>query len=106
MGSSKSNLEQVKNILLEHTGPSEAISSGDIAEELDIEESDTRSRTRELIWKAMRIYELPIGANTKGYFLIKSDSVFQDCIDLLEKRQEGIEERKDLLKKVYEGGES
>lgn len=95
-------LDQIREILDDHDGPENAISSADIADELDIEENATRARTRELIWRTMRVHRIPVGADTRGYFVVDDDETYQDCIQLLEKRQDGIEERKQLLQDIYE----
>ena len=47
------------------------------------------------------MYGLPLAANNRGYYLITSDSEYDEYMENLDSRIEGINQRKDIITKNY-----
>ena len=94
-------IEKIKNILLEHPGKSNAITSREIADLIDIKEDDTHSTTREMIKEAVKKYNIPLAADRNGYYLITNEEEYNTYMNNLDSREEGIEERKRLITENY-----
>ena len=95
-------LEQIKMILLAHKGKKNRITSGKVAEELEIFENATYAKTRSLIFECAKTYKLPLAADTKGYYLITNQIEYDDYIANLNSRIAGIEERKKIITDNWE----
>ena len=94
-------IEQIKNILMQYWGKSNAITSREIAYLIGINEDDTYSQTRAMILQAARRYNLPLAADTVGYYLIDNDLEYCEYMINLDNRIAGIEERKILITENY-----
>ncbi len=97
-------LEQIKLILEEHIGKRNVITSAEIADILGIDEDDTHATTRDLLLKAAEKYKLPLAANNKGYYLIENETEYEEYIASLDGRIEGINRRKDIISRNFNGG--
>ena len=95
-------IKQIRDILMQHCGKSNAITSREIANLIDIIEDDTHAKTRAMILEAARIYSLPLAADTVGYYLITNEEEYNAYMNNLDSREEGIEERKELITKNYD----
>lgn len=100
-GVNMGNKKRIYEILLKHIGEGNEITSAEIADIIGISEDDTHPNTRSLIEDTMKQYEIPIGSNTKGYFIIQSKKELDKYIRNLDARIEGIEERKNNVKKFF-----
>lgn len=98
-----SQIEKVRDILLQHVGKSQKITSAQIASILGIIEDDTHAGTRALILEAAEIYELPLAADNGGYYIIETQEEYDSYMRNLDSRQKGIEKRKELITKNYKG---
>ena len=94
-------IEQIKDILMQHCGKSNAITSGEIADLIDINEDDTHAKTRAMILEAAKRYHLPLAADRNGYYLITNEEEYDAYMNNLDSREEGIEERKELITRNY-----
>lgn len=94
-------IDKIKNILLEHQGKENRITSREIANILGIAEDDTHAKTRSLILESAKKYKLPLAANTTGYYLITNSKEYNDYIANLNSRIAGIEERKRIITENY-----
>lgn len=94
-------LEQIKNILLLHSGKRNPITSAEIARIIGIVEDDTHAQTRALILECAEKYELPLAANNRGYYLISNQQEYNEYMANLDSRSAGIEERKRIITKNY-----
>lgn len=97
-------IEKIKKILENHVGKRNAITSAQIADILGIDEDDTHAQTRELIFQAAEIYDLPIAANNNGYYFIDDEDEYVEYMAALNKRIEGINKRKDVITKNFRSG--
>ena len=91
---SKSPREIVKELLLDHKGSDNPISSREISEELDKEEVGSFPETRMMIREIMIEDEIPIASSNAGYYVIEAEEELQDYVDQLESRILGMTERK------------
>lgn len=95
-------IEQIKNILMQHRGKSNAITSREIAVIVGINyEDDTHAKTRVMILEAAKKYKLPLAAYGDGYYLVETEEEFNEYMENLDSRIEGIEERKKLITENY-----
>ncbi len=94
-------VDKIKDILLQHKGKANRITSGEIAKSIGIVENATYAKTRKLILESAKKYKLPLAANTSGYYLITNQKEFDDYIATLNSRIKGIEERKQLIIENY-----
>lgn len=87
----------VAEILADHRGSDNPVTSGEIADKTGLDSLDSTPRTRGVIRKLSRQYDFPIGASTKGYFLIEQKAEAQSYLDDLDGRIQGIEQRKNAV---------
>ena len=97
-------LEQIRLIMKKYIGKRNAITSAEIADMLGINEDDTHATTRDLLLQAAEEYSLPLAASNKGYYLIDSKAEYEEYMASLDNRIEGINRRKDIISKNYNGG--
>lgn len=92
------------DILVEHRGPSNAISSTELAETLGIDDGNGNPTTRFGIRDMMRQTGLPIGACPDGYYVIDDPADLEEYVADLRARKRGIDERIDLVTSCYADG--
>lgn len=85
------------------------VTSDEIKHHFGIPETTTGNlNTRSLIKEAMRevaiLMGAPIGADGKGYFLIRTQSQLEDYLKNLQHRITGIEERMELVRNAWATG--
>lgn len=95
-------LEKIRDILYRHIGKANKVTSSQIADQIGIKEDDTHARTRALIFETAIKYKLPLAANNRGYFLIKTKVEYDEYIRNLDSRIAGIKERKRIITDNYE----
>ena len=86
--------ELVKELLLDHRGADNPISSREISEHLEAQEVGSFPKTRMLVRDIMLEEQIPIASSNNGYYVIETEEELQDYIDQLESRILGISERK------------
>lgn len=93
----------IHKIMLRHIGSANAITSAKIAQIIgNYYEDSTHQGTRESIRECLESSCIPIGSNTKGYFLISNDDEYRAYLDNLECRIMGIKKRARLVKEAWE----
>lgn len=95
-------INQIKDILLDHLGKKNRITSAKIAEAIGIIENATYAKTRSLILTCAKTHKLPLAADTKGYYLITNQMEYDEYIANLNSRIAGIEERKRIITENFE----
>lgn len=95
-------IEQIRDILLIHRGKQNRITSSQIARAVGITEDATYAKTRAQILECAKTYNLPLAADTKGYYLITNQEEYDCYIENLSSRIAGIEERKRIITENYE----
>lgn len=97
----KQAVAAIKDILLAHKGVGNEVTSAEIADRIGLCEDATHAGTRQLIKKCADIYELPLSANSRGYFLMQDDSEFAAYIQNLDGRVAGIQARKEMIQTIW-----
>ena len=90
--------EYIIEILREQKQP---ISSKEISQLLTIPDAEAQPITRALILETMKKTKVPIGASSKGYFIIKSEEQLMRYVVSLQNRADKITDRKRLVLKYY-----
>jgi hypothetical protein len=100
-------IKEVREILKDHRGVDNAISSAEINERVGIESTDgSQPRTREIIRFLMFEEDMVIGSHTgAGYFLIETEDELLDYIEDLDGRIQSIMERRKKVMDLYRGRE-
>ena len=93
---SKSPREQVKKLILESRGKENGISSSEIAEALDIKDSEARPNTRGMVRRLISQEKIPIASHTHtGYFIPATEEECEEYLDSLRRRAGKIEGRRE-----------
>jgi len=95
-------LDALEASLHDCIGQANAKTSGELADELEIEDTEAQPKTREAVKVLMRERGLPlIGGNT-GYYIPETQAPIDDAIESLQGRIAGIQERQQLLSDNWE----
>lgn len=93
------SLRKLRDILNEHKGKDNAITSAEIANKLGINEDATHALTRSLITQAIEKYRLPVAATVKGYYIVATKEEADEYITNLTSRISGILKRRETFEK-------
>ena len=94
--------EQIREIILhKHKGKKNAIKSHTLAEEIGIDPGPSKITIRTLITETIQKLNIPIGADSHGYFLIENKEELKNYFNHLESRKNGIENRKLIVYGAY-----
>jgi hypothetical protein len=95
-------MEVIKNILENHHGKVNPVTSAKIAIAIgNPNEDDTHASTRFKIKNCMKLYNLPVLSYNKGYYYAKTEDELAEYINNLDKRIAGIKERKIIVLKNF-----
>jgi len=94
-------LDQVEDELRGRT-KADAIQSGDLADAVDIDDSEGNPKTREAIRILIEERGLPVASANCGYWLLESRDQLDEYVETLEGRIAGIQERIDMVAENYE----
>lgn len=86
--------DQVKELLLDHEGSDNPITSREINEEINLDNIGSFPSTRAVIRELVLEDQLPIAATSQGYFIIQDEDELSEYVDQLESRVMNITERK------------
>lgn len=86
--------ERVKDLLLEHQGKDDAITSREINDEVDLDSIGSFPSTRAVVRDIIMEDQIPIAGGSQGYYVIQDEDELRDYIDQLESRVMQITERK------------
>lgn len=95
-------LDDLEELLADHRGPENAVSSGEIADRLGIDDSGSNPRTREAVKVLLDDRELPVISNSDGYFVATAESQIEEEVESLQSRIEGIQQRQQLIRDAWE----
>ncbi len=96
-------LEKIKILLEHHVGKGNEVSAQVIEDEYGKSSDKTHRKARELIDACIDKYNLPVAANNRGYFIISSESEYDEYMANLDSRKAGIDERKKVITKIFKG---
>jgi len=100
--SSDDQLNRIKQILENHVGKENQISSGEIGPQIGIYEDATHVQVRNLIREAIEKLRLPIGGGNRGYYLIKDEDELRQYLESIDNRINEMQKRKELLEDAFE----
>ncbi|MFX1568999.1 MAG: hypothetical protein ACFFCV_11610 [Promethearchaeota archaeon] len=94
--------EQIKEILLNHSGKQNAIKSPEIASQIGIDPGPSNVIIRTLITQTLKKYHLPISGNPAlGYYLIETKQELRETLKSLDSRIQEITDRKAYIAASY-----
>lgn len=93
--------ELIKNILLQHKGKRNAITSKKISKIMGFPMEDTQSVSRNAIWETAKEYGLPLVSCTRGYFIAETDAEMAEYNANIQSRIDGMEETRRMVNKNY-----
>ncbi|BBO87013.1 hypothetical protein [Desulfosarcina ovata] len=99
---SMDQLNKIKEILENHVGKENQISSGDIGPQIGIQEDATHVQVRNLIREAIEKLRIPIGGSSRGYYLIKDEAELKQYTDSIDKRMEKMKKRKEIIEQAFD----
>lgn len=86
--------ERVKEMLLNHRGSDDPITSREINEEISEDTVGSFPNTRSIIRDIMVEDEIPIAGSSQGYYVIETEEELSEYVDNLDQRVLNITERK------------
>ncbi|MFX0202166.1 MAG: hypothetical protein ACFFCW_39140 [Candidatus Hodarchaeota archaeon] len=98
---SDNQLSRIREILENHRGKENQISSGKIGPQIGIYEDATHVQVRSLIRDAIEKLKLPVGGGSRGYYLIKDENELKEYIRNIDNRINEMQKRKDLVESAF-----
>lgn len=99
---STEHVERARDILEDHVGEANAITSQELSDELGgLDSLDSTPQTRMVVREVLAQHQLPVAGSSNGYFVVASEDEYDAAIETLESRIIGIVERKSLLRLAY-----
>lgn len=98
----RTDLIAVADILSEHRGADNPITSGEIADMTGLDSLDSTPRTRGVIRRLEVEHDFPVASGGEGYYLVQELSEMRDYLTNLEKRKQGIKQRQAAVKSAVE----
>ena len=95
--------ETVKELLLEHQGKGNEISSREINEVVDLDNVGSFPTVRRCVKDIMFEEQIPIVGGGNGYYVAETEEEIADAIDTLESRILNMSERKMMLTRAAQG---
>jgi ABC-type uncharacterized transport system ATPase subunit len=86
--------KRVKEMLLDHRGQDDPISSREISDQLEKDEVGSFPETRMLVRDIMLEDQIPVASSNSGYYVVETEEELKDYVDQLESRILGMSERK------------
>lgn len=102
MSYSEEQYEQALEILLQHQGKGNEITSRELNSELNLDTVGSFPQTRTLIRDIMFEERIPIIGGGNGYYVAKTEQEVQDALDTLESRITNTAERRMVLQRAAE----
>lgn len=97
--------QQVKEILLEHRGANNPITSREINEQVELDNVGSFPSTRAVIRSIVLDDQIPIAGSSQGYYVIENEDELGRYLDNLDKRSINIMERKFAVLRAVESWE-
>ena len=95
-------LDDLEGLLLDHVGSDNKITSGEIADELDIDDSEANPKTRETIRILVEERQFPVIGSSHGYHVPESGDEVEEQVESLQSRAASIQERSELIKQAWD----
>ncbi|AXG06554.1 hypothetical protein DU500_09020 [Haloplanus rubicundus] len=86
--------EQVKELLLDHRGADDPITSREINEQVDLDNVGSFPSTRAVVRDIVMEDHIPVAGGSNGYYVIQEEDELDAYVERLESRVMNITERK------------
>lgn len=86
--------ERVKDLLLDHRGADDPITSREINDEVELDSIGSFPSTRAVIREIVLVDHIPIAGSSQGYYVIQDEDELHEYVENLEQRVMQITERK------------
>ena len=93
--------ERIKEILLQHQGKENKVTSKEISLQMGFPMEDTQSVSRKAIWSTAQMFGLPLVSSNQGYYLAKTEDELNSYNENIEKRIQGMRSTQQLANKNY-----
>lgn len=93
-------LETVKELLMEHRGADNQISSREINEVIEVDSVGSFPRTREIVRTLLFEEEVPIASGGNGYYIIEDQDELEEEISSIDRRIGNIAERRVAVRRA------
>lgn len=93
--------EKVKDILLQHKGKANAITSKEVSRKMGFSMEDTQAASRKAIWETAEEYGLPLVSCNRGYFIAETDDEIAEYNSNIQSRIDGMEETRKMANRNY-----
>ena len=103
MSYTQDEYDQVKEMIMEHYGRDDQISSREINEEVGLDSVGSFPTTRECVREIMFEEQIPIIGGGNGYYIAETEQEISDAIDTLDSRILNTAERKMALRRAAGG---
>lgn len=94
--------EKIKDILLQHKGKANAITSKEVSRKMGFPMEDTQSVSRKAIWETAKEYGLPLVSCNRGYFIAEADDEIAEYNSNIQSRIDGMEETRRMANINYQ----
>lgn len=92
---------KIMQTLIAHKGKDNAISSSRIAKEFNIPDDVTCFTTRRLVKEVIKEFGLPVASCSNGYYFITEENEYNEYMNSLIARIEGIKKRMSMVRENY-----
>ena len=94
--------KKIKDILLQHKGKENAITSKEVSRKMGFLMEDTQAVSRKAIWKTAEEYGLPLVSCNRGYFIAETDDEIAEYNSNIQSRIDGMEETRKMANHNYQ----
>lgn len=94
--------DKIWEILLQHKGKSNAITSKEVSRNMGFPMEDTQSVSRKAIWETAKKYGLPLVSCNRGYFIAETDDEIAEYNSNIQRRIDGMKETRKIANKNYQ----
>ncbi len=94
--------EQIRDILLQHRGKANAITSKAISRAMGFPMEDTQSLSRKVIRETEEKFGIPLASCNKGYYIAESDEEMKEYNSIIQRRIDGMEKTREMANKFYQ----
>lgn len=95
-------LEKIEEILIQHKGKANAITSKEISKIIGYPMEDTQAKTRKAIWDTAKQFGLPLISSNKGFFIAETDDEIEAYNSNIQSRIDGMNATKEMANKNYQ----
>lgn len=96
------NHEKIRDVLLQHRGKNNAITSKEISSIMGFPMEDTQAKSRKEIHKTAEIYNLPLLSCGRGFYIANSQQELNEYNQNIDDRINGMEKTRQTVNENFE----